>query len=68
MDGELREVLEQYAGYCIWAAQDVTEGGSGGLESLRQDLYKKICSADSIACRPPYARRQNGVSQRNGAV
>lgn len=33
-------------------------------KSLRQDLYKKICSSDSISFRPPYAKSTKILSPR----
>ena len=56
MDDELRKTLENSVGFCVNTAQEATEGGTGNIRNLRQDLYKKLCSSDPISCRPPYER------------
>ena len=53
MDDELRKFLEQLVGRRVWTSQEATEGGTGNLKNLRQDLYKKICSPDPISCLTP---------------
>ena len=65
MDDELRKFLEQLVGLRVWTAQEATEGGTGNLENIRQDLYKKICSSDPISRRPPYAKTTKMLPPRS---
>ena len=53
MDGELRKFMGQLVGLRVWTDQEATEGGTGNLKNIRQDLYRKICSPDPISRRPP---------------
>ena len=56
--------MEHIIGYRLLTAQEGTEGGCANLRNLRQDLYKKICSADPISRRLPYAKSSKMVSLR----
>ena len=63
MDGDVRKFLEQLVGPRAWTAQEATEGGAE-KRILRQDIYKKIGSADPISRRPPYAKSTKTMSIR----
>ncbi len=49
-DDEMRKQVEQYVGCIILTGQEAPESG----RKMREDLYKKTMSADSIAGRKPY--------------
>ena len=65
MVDELRKTLEHNVWYCGCTAQEAAEGGAGNIRNIRQDLYKKLCSADHISCRPPYARATEMLPMRD---
>ena len=50
---EMRKQVSQCAGCFILTAQEKPETG----RKMREDLFKKACSADGIAGRPPYGMR-----------
>ncbi len=52
-DDELRKQVEQFVGRIVLTAQEAPENS----RRLREDLYKKTMSADSIAGRKPYGIR-----------
>ena len=54
-DDEMRKYVDLLSPFCVWTAQEGTEGGSEKIKHLRQDLYKKFCSGDPMAARLPYA-------------
>ena len=62
-DGELRKFAEQLVGLLDWATQEETEGGAD-KRTLRQDLYKQICSSDPISRRPTYDKSAEMMSLR----
>ena len=49
-EDELRKQLEQFSSACIITAQEKPESN----RSFREDLYKKMVSADDLAARKPY--------------
>ena len=51
-DNELRKLIELVAAACAWTIQERPTGTKG---SFRLDIWKRICSADGIAGRLPYA-------------
>ena len=64
MDDELRKTLGNIVGFCVNTAHVATEGGTTNIRHIRQDLYKKLCSADPISIRPPYARTTKMLCMR----
>ena len=68
MGDELRKTLENRVGFCVNTAQEGDEGGTTNIRHLRQDLYKKLWSADPISFRPPYARATEKVKHARHAA
>ena len=63
-DDEMRIYVDLLSPFCVWAAQGGTEGGSEKIKNLRRDLYRKFCSGDPMAARPPYAIATKQVPMR----
>ena len=54
-DDEMRQYVDLLAPFCVWTAQEGTDGGSEKIKNIRRDLYKKFCPCDPMAARLPYA-------------
>ena len=54
-DGEMGKYVDLLAPFCIWTAQEGTEGGPDKISCVRQDLYKKFRPGGPMAARLPYA-------------
>ena len=58
-DEELRKTVESLQGAFIITMQEKPLGGGG---TLRQDLFKKVATAEGVSARPPYGKTTRLIS------